>query len=189
MRNFLLALIAIFLFTACKSPEPRCPVSKSSGSFIDRSIKHNKKLIAFQEKTIKGIIMKDTLHNYLTSPNGFWYYYNTKIDTVSQTPDFGDKIVFKYNIQHLDGSPIYSYAEIPIRKYIMDKEDLITGLRLGLKLMKEGETITFLFPSYNAYGYYGDADKIGSNMPIKSTVTLESIKEMAENHPDTLTEN
>ena len=50
----------------------------------------------------------------------------------------------------------------------------------GLKLMKEGETITFLFPSYKAYGYYGIENKLGTNIPIQCTVTLNSINKTNE---------
>jgi FKBP-type peptidyl-prolyl cis-trans isomerase len=59
----------------------------------------------------------------------------------------------------------------------MDKQELFTGLREGLKLMKTGETVTFLFPSQKAYGYYGDQNKIGSNMPLICEVTVLAIKE------------
>jgi len=59
----------------------------------------------------------------------------------------------------------------------MEKEELISGLREGLKIMKEGETVTFIFPSYKAYGYYGDLEKIGVNMPIISTVTVLNIEQ------------
>ena len=38
--------------------------------------------------------------------------------------------------------------------------------------MKEGESITFLFPSQKAYGYYGDEEKIGSNVPLVCDVSL-----------------
>ena len=47
--------------------------------------------------------------------------------------------------------------------------------RDGLKLMKEGETITFLFPSYKAFGYYGINNKLGTNVPVQCTVTLNTI--------------
>ena len=57
----------------------------------------------------------------------------------------------------------------------MDKEELFTGLREGLKLMKAGETVTFIFPSQKAYGYYGDENKIGTNTPIISKVTVNSM--------------
>ena len=57
----------------------------------------------------------------------------------------------------------------------MDKQELFTGLREGLKLMKAGETYTFIFPSQKAYGYYGDEKKIGANTPIITQVTVKSI--------------
>ena len=50
------------------------------------------------------------------------------------------------------------------------------GLRDGIKLMKKGETITFLFPSHMAYGYHGDNEKIQSNEPLICTVRLNDIK-------------
>ena len=59
----------------------------------------------------------------------------------------------------------------------MDKEELFTGLREGLKLMKPGETVTFLFPSQKAYGYYGDEDKIGINTPLICEVTVNTIRQ------------
>jgi FKBP-type peptidyl-prolyl cis-trans isomerase len=52
----------------------------------------------------------------------------------------------------------------------------MTGLREGLKLMKSGEKVNFLFPSSRAYGFYGDKKRIGSDVPLKATVQLKSIK-------------
>ena len=57
----------------------------------------------------------------------------------------------------------------------MDQEILFTGLREGLKLMKPSEIITFIFPSQIAYGYYGDDNKIGTNIPIVCEVTLNTL--------------
>ena len=52
-----LIIIAATLFS-CKTPEPRKPVSRSSGSFIKESIKRNQKLVAKEEKRISEIIQK-----------------------------------------------------------------------------------------------------------------------------------
>lgn len=181
----LITLLIVLLLTACKSHEARKPVAQSTDTFIDESIEHNKKLIAFEEGLIQKIIKKDTINNYLTSNSGFWYYYNEQNISPTSRPGFGDKVTFSYNLQHLDGTPIYTTEEIGPRTYVMDKENLFTGLREGLKLMKEGETITFLFPSYNAFGYYGDTKRIGTNVPIKSTVTLHSIQTAEKINTDT----
>ena len=171
-------LFLIACLTSCKTPEARQPVSKNSGSFIKESVKRNQKLVKQQEERISEIIQKDTTHNYISSSDGFWYYYNTQIiqDSVA-SPNYGDLVNFNYNISTLEGTAIYSEKEIGTREYKIDQENVFNGLRQGLKLMKEGETVTFLFPSHKAFGYYGDQEKIGRNVPIRSTITLNKILE------------
>lgn len=173
--NKLITLAIILLAFGCKTPEARRPVTVKSGSFIDASVERNKKLNAKEKKHIENL-MKLEAHTYIASESGFWYYYNNKstIDTL-KTPVFGDIINYNYNIKSLNGHVIYSTEEIKTQNYAMDKEELFTGLREGLKLMKPGETVTFIFPSQKAYGYYGDENKIGSNTPLICEVTVNSI--------------
>ncbi len=179
IKRILYIIVLCSGFIACKSPQARKPVTQKSGSFINESILRNKKLVAREEATIQEIIKKDSTRNYLASTNGFWYYYNKKsTDTLNtKTPDYGDTINFDYSISTLDGKPIYAEGELPTQNYVMDKQELFSGLREGLKLMKEGETVTFLFPSHKAFGYYGDKNKIGTNVPVITRVTLHSITE------------
>ncbi len=175
MRILLHILCIVLLICSCKTPEARKPVSIKSGSFITESINRNKKLAAKEEALIQKIIKNDTLNTYITSKGGFWYFYNKK-DTVSSiTPKFGDFVSFNYNVKDLNNNVIYTQQELDTIIYYIDKEELFLGLREGLKLMKEGEVVTFLFPSYQAYGYYGDDNKIGTNIPLMTEVTLNKI--------------
>jgi len=175
MMNKLLTIAILFLVFSCKTPEARRPVSVKTGSFIDASIERNKKLNANEKAFIENL-MKQQKIDYIASESGFWYYYNNKveIDTL-KTPDFGDIVNYNYNVKTLNGSTIYSVETIKTQTYAMDKQELFTGLREGLKLMKTGETVTFLFPSQKAYGYYGDENKIGRNTPLICEVTINSI--------------
>lgn len=86
-------------------------------------------------------------------------------------------VEFDYSLQTLDGREIYSDEEINPRTYTIDQEQLFSGLRQGLKLMKEGEVVTFLFPSHKAFGYYGDKKRIGKDVPVISRVILLDIQE------------
>ncbi len=181
MMNKLLTIAILLLVFGCKTPEARRPVSVKTGSFIDASIERNKKLNANEKAFIENL-MKQQEIDYIASENGFWYYYNNKIeiDTL-KTPSFGDIVNYNYNVKNLNGSVIYSREVIKTQTYAMDKQELFTGLREGLKLMKTGETVTFLFPSQKAYGYYGDDNKIGRNTPLICEVTVNSIAQNQTN--------
>lgn len=177
----LIYIIPLFLFlSSCSKQQARKPVSYTENTFIKESIERNKKLIADEEKLIDAIIKKDTLKEYVASAKGYWYKYETKIDALLPTPKRGDITYFDYEIKDLSNTIIYSKSELKPQEYYVDKENILMGLRDGIKLMKKGETVTFLFPSHMAYGYRGDNDKIGTNKPIICTVTLNNIK------PDTL---
>ena len=71
---------------------------------------------------------------------------------------------------------LYSKESLGVKKYKIDKEDFISGLQKGIKFMKVGEIITFVIPSYYAFGIAGDGNKIEVNQTIKSTVKLLNIK-------------
>ena len=115
--------------------------------------------------------------DFRSSENGFWYHYNSKAENDSITPKFGDQLEYSYNVSDLNGNEIYSKNDIGTQYYTMDKEELFSGLREGLKLMKASENITFIFPSQKAYGYYGDDNKIGTNVPLIYNVTLKTISQ------------
>jgi len=173
--NKLLTIALVLLVFNCKTPEARRPITVKSGSFIDASVERNKKLNAKEKASIEKL-MKQQKQDYIASKSGFWYFYNNKsITDTLKTPSFGDIINYTFNIKALNGTIIYSAEELKIQTYTMDKEELFTGLREGLKLLKSGESATFLFPSQKAYGYYGDENKIGRNTPIICEVTINSI--------------
>jgi len=181
MKRYLI-FIAILSLGACKSPEARYPVTQKSGSHISESIAKNQEVLEKEINQIEAVIAEDSTNEYQSSQNGFWYTYQQKNNdtTNTVTPEFGDIVEFDYSITTLNGQTIYAEGEKATKTYAIDQEKLFSGLRQGLKLMKEGETVTFLFPSYKAYGYYGDKNKIGTNLPIKTKVTLNKITQREE---------
>ncbi|VAV84999.1 GldI [hydrothermal vent metagenome] len=181
MRKFITIILLMMFCLACKSPEARRPISVKTGSFIDVSVTRNKQLNQEERNRIENIIQSNPDINYLASENGFWYYYNTKVEDDTITPAFGDLVNFNYNIKDLNGRTIYSTEELKTRDYAVDQEELFSGLREGIKLMKAGETVTFLFPSQKAYGYYGDTNRIGANIPIICKVTINTITQKETN--------
>ncbi|NNC51172.1 MAG: gliding motility-associated peptidyl-prolyl isomerase GldI [Flaviramulus sp.] len=173
--NKLITLVFVLLIFNCKTPEARRPVSVKTGSFIDASVERNRKLNAKEQTSIEKLLQEGQ-KDYIASESGFWYYYNNKIEVDTlYTPNFGDIVNYDYNVKNLNGTVIYSKEDLKTQNYVIDKQELFTGLREGLKLMKTGETVTFLFPSQKAYGYYGDENKITRNTPLICEVTINSI--------------
>jgi len=150
------------------------------------SIERSKALLNAEEAIIDSIITKDTLNNYHSSPNGYSYYFNKVDSTTRYHPKEGDVVKINYDIRTLNNQTIYSSEEIGMINFKVDKEDYFPGLRTAVKLLREGETATFLFPSSLAYGYHGDDHKIGTNQAIKSTI---HIIEVIQKPADSLTAN
>lgn len=170
-----LILLVVLLYVSCGGPEPRRPIKVKSGSFFKESVERNKALLAFEEKMIQDIMAKDTIHDYMSSPNGFWYFFETKNDTATYLPKTDDQILFSYNLMTLDNDTIYTAKQIGPTSYVVDKEQLFPGLQNAVKLLKINEKATFIFPSLQAYGYHGDGNAIDPRTPLKSSVELHTI--------------
>jgi len=173
--RYCFALLLMVLLVSCGGPEPRRPVEVKSGSFFKESIERTKKLLAEEEKAIRDIMEQDTVHEYLSCSNGFWYFYETKNDTATYQLKTGDQILFSYNLMTLGNDTIYTAEEIGPKSYVIDKQQLFPGLQNAVKLLKINEKATFLFPSPLAYGYQGDNKAIGPKTPLKSSVELHTI--------------
>jgi len=185
MKKIIYTIAFVFLLanTSCqKNQEARKPIAHSSGSFMKQSVDRNKKLIAGEEAEIARVIRQNKRVKFIASTKGFWYSYiatNTK-DTL--TPKKGDVALFDYEVKDLKGRIIYSQSELGPQTYFVDKQNIMMGLRDGIKLMHRNEKINFLFTSPIAYGYHGDNKKIGTNKPLLCIVTLRDF--MSESNYD-----
>lgn len=168
-----ISFLIIILLASCKQPqEARRPIAHTSGSFMKKSVARNKKLVASEEDKIKAVIKKNATYSYITSSKGYWYAFVTKNEQDTLKPKKGDVAFFDYEIKNLEGAIIYSELELRPQVYRVDKQEIMMGLRDGIKLMHRNEKVNFLFPSHMGYGYHGDNKKIGVNQPLSCTVTL-----------------
>ena len=93
-----------------------------------------KKINAIEELKIINYIKKDTFHDYIRSPNGFWYRYIIKKSENSISPKKGDLVQISYEILDLKDQIIYSKQFNGIKDYKVDEEDFIPAIHQGLKL-------------------------------------------------------
>ncbi len=177
---FSFLLVFLLPLTACEGPEPRRPVQVKTGSFMKQSADRNKQLLATEEQKIQSIISKDSIHTYLHSASGSWYYYDVKVDAESPTPEPDDLVTLNYALLNFRNDTIYGTRDIGEIRYKVDKQEVFPGIRNSIKLLKEKETAVFLLPSSLAYGYHGDNNKIGANEPLKMVITILKIEKVQE---------
>ena len=175
LKTVLLFLVFV-TFMSCKQQQARMPISRSSGTFMKESVARNKKLIAGEEGKIDSIIKSNPQIKYIASKKGYWYHYEIKNDKDTLRPKKGDIAQFDYEIKDFKGNVVYSEVELRPQTYKVDKQNIMMGLRDGIKLMRKNERVTFLFPSHMAFGYHGDNNRIGTNQPLICTVTLNDFK-------------
>lgn len=176
MKNSYLFFLMLCCFSCSKSI-PRKPINpKPSTTLYKETIKKAISLNKIEDDKILQLIKNDSTKVYVQSSQGFWYRYIHKIEENTPTPEKGNEVIFEYEIRNLNDSLLYSKEDLGIKSYVVDKEDFISGLQKGIKLMKIGETIIFVLPSYSAFGITGDGNKIGINQSIISIVTLTNIK-------------
>ena len=167
--NLILSLMISASFLACAQPEPRKPVQKRSGSFMEDSAQRNKALYSKEETEILNFIKtQDSLRSYRQSESGFWYAIDPQGANTSATAKTGDTVIFSYTVYDLMLNELISAKENGWIEYQVDQshQELISGVREGLKLTKSRESIRLLIPSVMAYGYRGVPGVIQSNTPV-----------------------
>ncbi len=174
MKNNYFLCIFLFLIVSCGNPFPRKPILRKTSTFLNESVMFNKTMNESEEKAFAEFMEKDSLTRYIVSPNGFWYTFDQKKENAS-LPEIGDQVFYTFAVYDMNNTVIYSAEEIGVKTYTIDKQEIIEGLRNGLKLMGAGDSATFLFPSHKVYGYIGDANKIEINQPLIYKVKLIKI--------------
>lgn len=175
MRIKVLFVVISLGFIACKNETPRYPVSFSKKTSLEKTIAINKRLFSEEKAMMEKYMKLDSTLSYINSNKGFWYAYTNKVEK-GNAPVKGDVVSFEQEIIALDGTILYAKKDLGLRTYVVDKEHIIKGLKEGIKIMKEGEQVKFLFSSFVAYRMNGDNNQIiGSNEPIVSEVHLVKI--------------
>lgn len=179
MKYRIIILLSVILgLSACqKKAEIREPVSQSGGEYIKESAERNQYIVSDELKAIQQYIKNDSMHKYYQSDSGFWYKYLKANIRDTITPRPGDVVDIEFSIKYLNNEIIYDINETSPKIYVVDKQEIMPGLRRGIKIMRPEERIVFLFPSHLGYGFIGDKDRIGSNQPIICEVFLKEIKQ------------
>ena len=82
MRNRYWSIVVFLLMFSCMKTTPRYPVLEKSSTFFKESVELNKKMNAEEARAFQHYMTNDTGHDYISSPSGFWYYFDLKNESM-----------------------------------------------------------------------------------------------------------
>lgn len=166
--------LCCLLGLSCQDIQPRKPLNKNMSVFLKNSAIKNKSRVKAEQILINKARKLDLNNTYQVSSLGFLFSVKNQ-NKKSVLAKRGDFVEIEYKIEDLNQKLLYGEEDTENINFVVDKEEVIPAFREGVKLLSEGDTGVFLFPSHFCYGYRGDFEKIGPNQPLRFTIKLVSL--------------
>lgn len=115
-------------------------------------------------------------HNYQMESTASGLRYMLMKSGSGDTARSGMLAKVKYKIYLLDGKLCYSSEQDGDKEVEIGKANIESGLHEGLQLMRAGDKMRFILPSYLAHGLTGDQSKIPPLTTVVYEVELVSLK-------------
>lgn len=164
VKNISFIIMLIFLVSCGEEPEQEKKVDWDQNKSSDMH-----RVFAEEEhKKIEGFLSRRPDWNMTTSESGLRYMIYHKEDS-SFYAKAGMYAHVSFEIKLLDGTVCYSTDEGETESFLIEKDDVESGIHEGIKYMKEGEKAKFILPSHLAHGLIGDRNKI----PMLSTLIYD----------------
>ena len=173
MNSFRKAFYSIFIISiglfSCKKPSPQLPANKvvekdvSSIALLDIN-----KNLSLKEDSLLEILANKTDKAFMKNEIGFWYKIDKK--TSGKQLEINDTCEISYQLKFTDNKVVLVDNKI----ITIGKKQVVTGLEEGLKLLRKGESATFIVPWYLGYGMSGLENLVP---PYTSLIFEVSIKD------------
>ena len=163
-KSLLYIFVLLIAFNSCKStPNQENNIVTPNA---EESADVNKVWITKEHKLIDKFIERNGW-DVKESGTGLRYtiYDEGKGDEINS----GDQVMIDFTITLLDGTECYSTKDTEPVPFVVDKDNVESGLHEGVSLMKVGDKAKLIIPSYLAHGLAGDLNKI----PMQSTVIYD----------------
>lgn len=165
---YLISIISIGLFS-CKKPSPQLPANKVvENDMSEIALLDINKNLALKEDSLLEILAIKTDKAFKKSEIGFWYRIDKK--TSGKQLEIHDSCEISFKLKLADGNLVLEDNKI----VTIGKKQVVRGLEEGLKLLRKGESATFIVPWYLGYGMNGLENLIP---PYTSLIFEVSIKD------------
>lgn len=166
----LFALSTITLFMACggdgRVPPPPRPIPTS-----EELLQENRDAMKLEEHDM-ALFAKRMGVPLKVTPRGVRYYFYRNVEGPTAKPEQWAKV--NYRIELINGDSIYASEVGRPESFLVEMDQVESGLHEAIQLMSAGDSALLVIPSYRAYGLIGDQDRIPMRSTIVYRIGLES---------------
>jgi FKBP-type peptidyl-prolyl cis-trans isomerase len=176
MKAHVLLFGSLLMGYACtpEKPKPSAPKLERASeveAVKKQFIKANQQLIQKENDEMDYYAKTHKMPFKKTGSGVRYFVYNPseKGDSIRANTE----ITMQYTLSLLDGTICYSSARDGKKTFIVEHENLESGIHKGVQYLKKGDQALFLIPSHLAHGLLGDLNKVPPQMPIVYDVKID----------------
>jgi FKBP-type peptidyl-prolyl cis-trans isomerase FkpA len=172
-RPVLLLLLGLLLIACRGGNKESSEISTVNQAVRESLIEANKQLNLGESEEIdlyllqKGLKMKQT---------GTGLRYLIQSQGTGKQASAGMRASVRFTLSLLNGKTCYSSDSTGIEEFLIDQDEVESGLHEGIKLLREGDRAKFILPSHLAHGLMGDNDCIPARSPVVYDIELLKLK-------------
>jgi FKBP-type peptidyl-prolyl cis-trans isomerase len=169
----LLLFIALSFNSCIKKPHPDETRKYSHHQVTEKLLNANKAAIEFENDQIDKLILSSGWKMQKTATGLRYQIIEVgKGERVST----GKVVRFEYEVKLFSGEIIYSSKSSGLKEFRVGSGGVETGLEEGILLLRVGDKVRFIIPSYLAHGLSGDQDKVPPRASLIYTLKLIEFK-------------
>lgn len=159
--------IALVLLAHACSDEGQKDSEMPTQQEVNRSMESINRQMAMEERAqIDGYIDR---MQWVMEETGTGLRYMIYEHGEGQPAKPGQMAVVNYEVSLLNGNVVYTSEEKGAQSFVVNRDNVESGLHEGIQLMKVGDKARFILPSHLAHGLTGDNDRI----PPRSSVVYD----------------
>ncbi len=164
LRTIICILFSLLALSSCGPKKKKTqPVVINYNEFVDPLEKKNKELTKEEKRSIDSYVKRNHFDMIETGTGVRYMIYEKGNGPSANTRDI---VLIDFDIKLLDGTICYSSRQTGAEEFVVDYDNVESGLHEAIKFMHKGDKAIIIIPSHRAFGLAGDQDRI----PPLSTV-------------------
>jgi len=164
MKALPLIFLTVFLLASS------CKNRNESKSLENGSLPDTETLIRINQQLVKDDVAKNEAYakrngwKYSITGNGI--IYEILIKNEGAFAKSGDHVEYSYDSKLLDGTFCYSSDSNGVKQFVVDYEEIESGLNDISKILAQGDSARMILPPHLAFGLAGDRNRVPSRSSI-----------------------